>query len=106
MNTEEIIKEIKKHASPKALEAQKSFGISVENSYGLTVPQMRIIAKKIGTDHSLALHLWKSKIHEARHIASMIADPGQTTEKLMEQWLKDFSSWDIVDGCCSSLFRK
>jgi 3-methyladenine DNA glycosylase AlkD len=36
----------------------------------------------------------------------MIADPNQVTDKLMEQWVKDFNSWDIVDGTCSSLFRK
>ena len=106
MNAEEIIEEIKKQASPNALKAQKYFGISADNSYGLTAPQMRAIAKKTGKNHSVALQLWKTNIHEARHIAAMIADPEQTTEKLMEQWLKDFNSWDIVDGCCSSLFRK
>jgi 3-methyladenine DNA glycosylase AlkD len=106
MNVEDVLKEIKKNSSSSALKAQEYFGISVENSYGLTTPQMRIIAKKIGTNHSLAVQLWKTKVHEARHIASMIADPMRTDEKLMEQWLKDFNSWDLVDGCCSSLFRK
>ena len=67
---------------------------------------MRLVAKKIGKNHSLAIQLWKTKIHEARHIAAMIADPVMTDEKLMERWLKDFDSWDIVDGTCSTLFIK
>ncbi len=106
MNTEDVLIELKKLASGKSLAAQEYFGIAAENRLGLTVPQMRTIAKKIGTNHELALQLWKTKIHEARHIASMITDPKQSTEKMMEQWLKDFNSWDIVDGCCSSVFRK
>ncbi len=36
----------------------------------------------------------------------MIADPEMVTEQLMEKWIKDFNSWDIVDGCCGTLFDK
>ena len=105
MNTpEKILSALKKSASQKIKLSQAHFGISNVNSYGLTIPQMRAFAKQIGTNHELALQLWKTQVHEARHIASMIADPKLTTEKMMEQWLKDFNSWDIVDGCCSSLF--
>jgi 3-methyladenine DNA glycosylase AlkD len=105
-SVEEVVKEIKKLSSAKAKDAQAYFGIGGVNNYGLTVPQMRAIAKQIGKNHALALQLWKTKIHEARHIAAMIAEPKKVTEKLMEQWLKDFNSWDIVDGTCSSLFDK
>ncbi len=103
---EEVIKEMKRVSSLITIESQERFAISSVNSIGMTVPQMRALAKKIGKNHPLALQLWKTKIHEARHIAVMIADPLEVTEKLMEQWLRDFNSWDIVDGCCSGLFRK
>lgn len=105
-SSDKIVEEIKKLSSVKAKEAQVYFGISGVNSYGLTTPQMRLIAKRIGKNHSLALQLWKTGIHEARHIAAMVADPEKLNDKLMESWLKDFNSWDIVDGTCSSLFRK
>lgn len=103
---EEIIGEIKKQASGKNKATQAGFGISGVNNFGLTIPQMRAIAKAVGKNHRLALKLWKTKIHEAQHIAIMIADKNQVTEKLMEQWIKDFKSWDIVDGCCGTLFDK
>ena len=106
MTLEDILLQLQNNASPKTLAAQEHFGITIENRLGITAPQMRTIAKNVGTNHPLALQLWKTKIHEARQIAAMIADPAQTNEKLMEQWLNDFKSWDLVDGCCSSLFRK
>ena len=106
MTIGEILKELQNCASPKTLAAQEHFGIAGENRLGITAPQMRTIAKQIGTNHPLALLLWKTKIHEARQIDAMVADPAQTDEKLMEHWLHDFKSWDLVDGCCSSLFRK
>jgi 3-methyladenine DNA glycosylase AlkD len=104
--TEEVIKEMKKVSSSKTIASQERFAISSVNNIGMTVPQIRTLAKKIGKNHALALQLWKTNIHEAQHIAAMIADPDEVTEKLMEQWLRDFNSWDIVDGCCSGLFRK
>jgi 3-methyladenine DNA glycosylase AlkD len=101
-----IVSQIKALASPATKTGQARFGIGGVNNYGLTTPQMRSIAKAIGKDHSLALKLWDTGVHEARHIAAMIADRSRVTESLMEKWVKDFNSWDIVDGCCGTLFDK
>lgn len=101
-----VIKELKNFSSKKNLATQEYFGISVSDSLGLTTPQMRALARKIGKNHELALELWKTEIHEAKHVAIFIADPKQVTEKLMEDWVKDFKSWDTVDNCCGTLFDK
>ena len=102
----DVVNELKAASSEKAIAAQAYFGISGINNLGLTTPQMRAIAKKAGRNHALALQLWKTRIHEAKHVAIFIADPKQVTEKLMEEWIKDFNSWDIVDNCCGTLFDK
>ena len=103
---EKILKELKKASSPDAKTTQEYFGVLNVNSYGLTTPQLRKIAKQIGKNQELALQLWKTGVHEARHVAIFIAEQKQITEQLMEQWLKDFNSWDIVDNCCGTLFDK
>jgi 3-methyladenine DNA glycosylase AlkD len=36
----------------------------------------------------------------------MIDDPDIVTEKQMEEWVRDFDSWDVCDACCGSLFDK
>jgi 3-methyladenine DNA glycosylase AlkD len=76
------------------------FGVIVEDAHGIPTPVLRKVAKRIGTNHTLALKIWKSGNHEARHLAAMIADPGQVTPALMERWARDFDSWDVVDGTC------
>lgn len=103
---EKIIDQLKELSSPGGKSKQEYFGINTTQSFGLTTPQMRIVAKKIGKNHDLALKLWKTGHHEAKHIAIFIADPKLITEKLMEDLLKDFSSWDTVDNCCGTLFTK
>lgn len=36
----------------------------------------------------------------------MIDEPKMVTVKQMENWVKDFDSWDLCDQCCGDLFDK
>ena len=82
------------------------FGINPENTYGVSVPALRQMAKEIGRDHILAQRLWASGIHEAKILAGLVDDPKAVTKAQMEAWANDFDSWDVVDGSCSNLFEK
>ena len=106
MNYSEILKQLKELANPEIAEAKRNRGSLANNAYGIMVKNLKIIAKEIGTNHSLALKLFKSGIHEAKKLASMIDDPKKVTESQMETWVKKFDAWDICDCCCSSLFVK
>ena len=70
------------------------------------MPNIRKIARGIGHDHSLALELWESKIHEAMILACLIDDPELLTEEQIEEWVRGLDSWDTCDSCCGSLFGK
>jgi 3-methyladenine DNA glycosylase AlkD len=107
MSYDDIISLIKSQADPKATAGMAKFGINVTRAYGTSIPALRVIAKKIGKrDHTIAQELWKSDIHEARLLASMIDDYNLVTEEQMDEWVKGFDSWDICDQCCSNLFDK
>jgi 3-methyladenine DNA glycosylase AlkD len=80
------------------------FGINPSNTYGVSIPQLRAIAKRVGKNHGLAQELWASGIHEARILAGIIDDPRMVTEKQLDRWVREFDSWDVCDQCCSNLF--
>ncbi|MEM3404441.1 MAG: DNA alkylation repair protein [Nitrososphaeria archaeon] len=106
MQYKNILKKLRALSDPKAIEGMARFGINPENTYGVSIPNLRRMAKEIGKDHSLARQLWSSGIHEARILASMIDDPNLVTRKQMDLWIKDFDSWDVCDQCCMNLFSK
>lgn len=106
MNYEEIIAKIKSSHNPKAVAGMARYGINSNNTYGVSIPILRGMAKEIGKSHSLALQLWASGIHEARLLACFIDNPKQIDEDQMENWIQDFDSWDICDQCCGNLFDK
>lgn len=106
MQSEEIINKIKSLYNPEAVAGMARFGINPNNNYGVSVAELRKMAKAIGTNHNLAIQLWKSSIHEARILACLVDDPNLVTEGQIDNWVRDFDSWDICDQCCSNLFRK
>jgi 3-methyladenine DNA glycosylase AlkD len=106
MQYDDILKKLKSLSDPKAVEGMARFGINPENTFGVSIPNLRQIAKETGRDRALAQQLWASGIHEARILASMVDDPKMVTEEQLERWVKDFDSWDVCDQCCMNLFEK
>jgi 3-methyladenine DNA glycosylase AlkD len=102
----DILRKLKSMRNPDAVAGMSRYGINPKNNYGVPVHRLREIAKKIGTDHELALQLWTSGIHDAKMLASMIDDPKAVTEKQMDMWASDFDSWDVCDQTCNNLFSK
>src|SRR2546429_2521681 len=82
------------------------FGIRPTQVLGISIPTLRKMAKEIGRNQVLASALWDSGIHEARILASMIAEPQLVSAELMEEWVNDFDAWDVCDQVCGNLFDK
>jgi 3-methyladenine DNA glycosylase AlkD len=72
-------------------------GIDVSRALGVSVPDIRAVGKRCGTDQIVASELWRSGIHEARILATLVADPEALTGEEMEAWVVDISSWDVCD---------
>ena len=105
-SAEEILQKLKAKARPDQLEGMARYAIVGAGRLGVSVPEMRKIAKDSGKNHELALELWKTGIPEARIVAGMVGEPDKLTEKQMEDWVKDFDSWDVCDQVCMNLFDR
>ena len=104
MQSKEVVKKLKSLSDPEAAAGMARFGITPENTLGVSIPNLRKLAKEIGKDHKLAGELWASGIHEARILAGMVDDPKAVDEKQAEAWVRDFDSWDVCDQVCMNLF--
>jgi len=106
MNCDDVIEKLKSMGNPENVAGMARFGISSENTLGISVTSLRALAKEIGIDHDLALELWDTQIHEAQMLATLIDDPSAVTVKQAERWVVDIDSWDIADGLAFNLFWK
>jgi 3-methyladenine DNA glycosylase AlkD len=106
MTADQVIAALHQSANPQVVAGMARFGSRPAQALGISIPVLRKMAKALGRNHSLALELWASSLHEARILASMIDDPRLVSEHQMEAWVKDFDSWDICDQVCGNLFDK
>lgn len=106
MDYNEIIKQLHSMANPENVKGMTHYGINPHNNLGISIYHLRSLGKQIGTNHTLALQLWDSQIHDARLLACFIDDPAQVTSGQMDSWAEDFDSWDICDQACTSLFDR
>jgi len=105
-SVKDVLDKLQSKAQPEQLKRMAKYGMTVEQRLGVSVPDMRKLAKELGRDHKLALDLWRTGIAEARILAAMVGDPARLTEEQMENWVKGINSWDVCDQVCMNLFEK
>jgi 3-methyladenine DNA glycosylase AlkD len=106
LNINNILKKLDSMGSKKNKSKMGLFGIKTGNALGIAIPELRAFAKETGACHETALLLWKTGIHEARIMASMIDEKDKVADSQMEEWVNDFDSWDICDQVCDNLFSR
>jgi 3-methyladenine DNA glycosylase AlkD len=105
-SVKDVLDKLRSKARPEQLKGMAKYGIKVEQRLGVSVPDMRKLAREIGRDHNLALDLWRTGIAEARIVAALVGEPDKLTEEQMEDWVKGINSWDVCDQVCMNLFEK
>ena len=105
MDVRAVIGQLRERADPSRKPGMARVGIDVSRALGVSMPNIRAIAEACGVDHTLALGLWKTGIHEARILATLVADPEALTEVQRERWVLDITSWDLCDSAADLFGR-
>lgn len=106
MTVRAALAQLKARGSARNVAGMRRFGIRGKKMYGVSVADIRAIGKKIPRNHGLALRLWRTGVHEARILASIVDEPARVTQAQAEVWVRQFDSWDVCDQVCLNLFDK
>lgn len=108
MTTLEKVLELKakvKHLmNAEVADAMRREGIIYKVNYGVSIPELKALAKPYLGDHELALELFREEIRECKLLATMIDDPELITGEQLDEWANDFTNPEIVEQVCGSLF--
>jgi 3-methyladenine DNA glycosylase AlkD len=105
MDPHAVIAELRERADPSRKPGMARVGIDVSQVLGVSMPDLRAVAKTCGVDHALAVSLWETEIHEARILATLVADPEALTEDQRERWVLEITSWDLCDSAADLFGR-
>ena len=80
-SADSILAELRRLADPGRVEGMAKFAVGGKNTLGVSMPAIRGVARGVKRNHALAKALWASGIHEARILASMVAEPSKLTAR-------------------------
>jgi 3-methyladenine DNA glycosylase AlkD len=105
-DVDSVLAWLKRHSSKATRDGMARYGIPSDNASGVSVGDIRKLAKELGGNHELALALWETGSYEARMLTPFIDEPSRVTPAQMDRWARDFDSWAICDALCFHLFDK
>lgn len=69
-----------------------------ENVFGVSFADLGKFTKQIKKDTPLALRLWQTGNHDARMLATMIANPLEMDKSTLQSWADDLDNYVITDS--------
>ncbi len=73
--------------------------------FGVSYAALNTMRKAIKKDQALALQLWETGNHDARILATMVADPAQFDETLAQRWATDVPDHAVADAFSGMLHK-
>lgn len=106
LTRDQILDRLRALSNPENVAGMSRFGIQSDHVYGVSMPDLRRLAREAGKSHELARQLWQINSRETRILASLVDVPKQVTAAQMEAWAAEFDNWETCDQVVSNLFQQ
>lgn len=97
LTTKQVMAKLKSLGSAQTRKTYGRHGVTGE-MFGVKYGDLEKLVKQIKVDHQMALELWETGNHDARILATKIADPQRLTAKVLSAWIKDVDNHVISTG--------
>ncbi len=97
MKLSEAMQALKQSGTAQNRKVYRRHGVG-EKQFGVSYANLGKLQKSIRQDHALALGLWDSGVHDARVLATMVADPQQMKSSDLDRWSKDLDNYVVTDA--------
>ena len=103
---QQLLKVIKSRKNGEVSDAMKSRGIIYKLNWGVSLIELRQIAKTVEPDHVLALKLWNKQWRETLILSTLLDSPNEVSEEQMDFWTKTFENTEIAEQASANLWVK
>jgi 3-methyladenine DNA glycosylase AlkD len=70
----------------------------VKQTFGVSYASLGKLARELRGRHELALELWATANHDARVLATMVADPARLGARELGRWVKELDNYVVTDA--------
>ena len=97
MNLQQALQQLEELGTAQNRKVYARHGVN-PNMFGVSYANLNKLAKSSKRDHPLARELWATGNHDARVLATMVANPVQADDRLLDSWVADLDSYVITDA--------
>ena len=101
MDLDTVLSTLREKGKPNTAKIYARHGAK-DPTLGVSYSDLDKLVKAIKQDHALALALWASGIHDARVLATKIADPEAFTTDTLDAWLAAALDY-VIEGAVATL---
>jgi 3-methyladenine DNA glycosylase AlkD len=105
MTVKEALKELKALGAAK-VRAQNAKSGAGDNQFGVSLGDIRVLAKKIKTNHELALSLWDTGNVDAQFLAALLIQPRKLSAKEMDRMVRSITFVRVADWLIAYVVRQ
>jgi 3-methyladenine DNA glycosylase AlkD len=91
-----ILAELKAKGKEQYRKIYARHGLAVDRVYGVSVADMKVIAKTIKKQQGLALELYATGIMDAMYLAGMVADGRLMSRELLNEWAEGAAGMQMI----------
>jgi 3-methyladenine DNA glycosylase AlkD len=91
-----VLSELEKKGKAQTRKTYARHGVP-EPMFGVSIADLKVIAKGIRGDQALACALYETGNHDAMYLAGMVADGSQMTKRQLQSWAKAARSGMIAE---------
>lgn len=104
MTVQETLKKLEKLGNASVRAHNAKFGAG-DKQFGVKLGDVRTMAKKIGTDHALAVALWETGNVDAQFLAVLLLDPEALTADALNRMVRSTSYAQVADWLGSYVIK-
>ncbi len=91
----QVMAALKKAGNPLRIQTFANHGAPTDKMFGVSVADMKVIAKQIKGQQELACELYETGNGDAQYLAGMVADGALMTKSLLDRWARQ-ATWQMV----------
>jgi 3-methyladenine DNA glycosylase AlkD len=105
MTLNETLEQLKARGNETTRKHNTKYGAG-DNQFGVKHGDIRVLAKKIGTNHELALSLWKTGNADAQLLAVLLIAPKNLSAEAMDRLVRSVAFAHVADWLMSYVVKQ
>lgn len=105
MTVNETLKQLKALGDEKVRAHNTKFGAGA-NQFGVKLGDIRVLAKKIKTNHQLAMALWETGNVDAQFLATLLIEPKKLSADAMDRVVRSVTFVHVADWLISYVVKQ